>query len=80
MKFTEREMKLAKFFIEREGEGILDVIREIDLFEEGIIDSLDLVTLAVHIEKEFNNKIDLTDSGVFDSMRRFDSLCKVAGV
>jgi acyl carrier protein len=80
MKFTEGEMKLANFFVEREGDGILDVIREIDLFEEGIIDSLDMVTLAVYIEKEFNNKIDLTNPDVFDSIRHFDSLCKVAGV
>ncbi len=78
MKFTEDEMKLAKFFVEREGDGVLNVLRNVDFFKEGLIDSLDMVSLAIHIEKEFNNKIDLTNSNTFDSMRRFDSLYALA--
>ena len=57
MKFTDSEQKLAKFFVDREGEGILDEIREIDFIEAGIIDSLDLVSLAVFIEQNFNESI-----------------------
>jgi len=78
MNYTEDEMKLANFFVVREGEGVLDVLREIDFFKEGIIDSLDVVDLAVHIEREFDKKIDLTNSSTFDTMKRFESLYALA--
>jgi acyl carrier protein len=42
--------------------------------EAGIIDSLDLVSLAVFIERNFNKKINLADPVTFKAMRRFDSL------
>lgn len=77
MKFTDAEQKLAKFFVEREGEGILDEIREIDFIEAGIIDSLDLVSLAVFIEQNFNKKIDLASPETFSAARRFDSLMRL---
>ena len=57
---TEQEMKLARFFIEREGDGVLDVIKNIDFMEQGLLDSLDMVTLAVFVQKEFGRKLDLT--------------------
>jgi acyl carrier protein len=67
-------MKLAQFFVDREGAGVLDVLRDIDLFDEGIMDSLDLVSLGVYIEKTFGKKIDLMDGGTLAAARRFDSL------
>ena len=74
MNFTDSEQKLAKFFVEREGEGILEEIRSLDFIEAGIIDSLDLVSLAVFIEKNFNKKIDLANPETLNAARRFDSL------
>ena len=74
MNFTDAEQKLAKFFVEREGEGILEEIRSLDFIEAGIIDSLDLVSLAVFIEKNFNKKIDLANPETLNAARRFDSL------
>jgi acyl carrier protein len=74
MKFTKTEDLLAKFFVEREGEGILSSIRTIDFVSSGVIDSLDLISLAVYIEKNFGVKIDLTQKETLDSIRRFDSL------
>ena len=74
MNFTDPEQKLAKFFVEREGEGILEEIRSFDFIEAGIIDSLDLVSLAVFIEKNFNKKIDLANPETLNAARRFDSL------
>lgn len=74
MKLSNDEMKLAQFFIEREGEGILEGIREIDFLEGGILDSLDFVSLAVFIEQRFGKKLDLTEQKTFLAMRRFDSL------
>lgn len=79
MGFTEKERKIAQFFVEREGEGILEEIREIDFIDAGIIDSLDLVTLAVYVEGQFGKKLDLTDPGTFSAVRRFDSLVALVG-
>lgn len=79
MNFTEAERQLAQFFVEREGEGILEEIREIDFMESGIIDSLDLVSLAVYIERTFKRKIDLADPETFKAARRFDSLMALIG-
>ncbi|WP_017214718.1 acyl carrier protein [Leptospira noguchii] len=77
MKFTDAEEKLTQFFVEREGNGILEEIREIDFIETGIIDSLDLVSLAVFIEQNFGKKIDLTNPATFSAARRFDTLMKL---
>ena len=79
MNFSEREMKLARFFVEREGQGVLDVIREIDFFDKGIMDSLDLVSLGVFIEKTCGKKIDLTSPETLTAARRFDSLMTLVG-
>tara|TARA_Y100000588_G_scaffold360355_1_gene420166 strand:- start:432 stop:680 length:249 start_codon:yes stop_codon:yes gene_type:complete len=77
MGLNENEKKLAQFFVEREGEGILEVINDVDFVEEGIIDSLDFVTLAVFIEKNFGKKLDLTDQEVFQAMKRFQTLSQL---
>ena len=74
MEFTDVEQKLAQFFVEREGSGILEEIREIDFIGTGIIDSLDIVSLAMFIEKNFHKKIALTSPETFNAARRFDSL------
>lgn len=75
MDFTEQELKLAQFFVEREGRGVLDVIRDVDFFESGMLDSLDFVSLAVFIESKFGKKIDITKPEVLQAMRRFKDLC-----
>ena len=74
MSYSEKEMKLARFFVEREGEGVLGELRTMDFFDEGIIDSLDLVSLGVYIEKTFGRKIDLMDAGTLAAARHFDTL------
>lgn len=74
MEFSDKEKKMAIFFVEREGAGILEEIRDIDFFEAGIMDSLDLVSLAVFVEQEFGQKIDLTNPTTMLALRRFDSL------
>lgn len=71
---SEKEKKIARFFVEREGTGILEEIRDIDFLEVGIMDSLDIVSLAVFIEQEFGQKIDLTNPQTMLALRRFDSL------
>lgn len=71
---TPYESKLAQFFVEREGEGILDVIRDVDFFEEGFLDSLDMVSLASYINQNFNKKLDLSDPKIFKAIRKFNTL------
>ncbi len=68
------EKAIERFFVEREGEGVSDIIRDIDFIEEGILDSLDLVSLAAFIESNLGKKIDVTNEQTFQSLRRFDSL------
>ena len=77
MELNKNEAKLAQFFIEREGEGVLEIIKDIDFLEAGIIDSLDFVSLAVFVEKTFGKKLDLTDQDVFQAMKRFQSLLEL---
>ena len=42
MEFSQTEKIVTQFFIEREGEEILKVIKKIDFVDEGILDSLDI--------------------------------------
>lgn len=55
------------FFIQREGEGVLADLYDIDLFESGLIDSLDMIELIVHIEKHCKVLLKLSDSETFNS-------------
>ena len=71
------EKILSRFFVEREGEGVLGSLKNIDLIDSGILDSLDIVTLASFIEEEFAVKLDLTDTNTFNAVRRFDSLIEL---
>lgn len=78
MEYSKDEMRLARFFIEREGEGILLELRDVDFIELGYLDSLDLVTLAIFIEREFGKKLDLTQPDIFEQTRNFKSLLNLA--
>lgn len=77
MQFSDNEMKLAQFFVEREGEGILEEIRNMDFIEAGILDSLDMVSLGVFIELSFGKKLNLLEKTTFNAVRRFDSLMEL---
>ncbi len=78
MALTDQEQRLARFFVQREGEGVLEVITTVDFFQQGLLDSLDIVSLAVFIEREFQRKLDLTDPDTMKAMARFDTLCTLA--
>ena len=66
--------KLNSFFIEREGEEILENLTTVDFIDEGLLDSLDFLSLAIFVEKEFGVKLDLTSEETFNSMRTFHGL------
>jgi len=65
---------LLDFFVQREGDQIVTELADIDLVESGIIDSLDILDLAILIEKNIGIKIDLSDDQTFFAMRRFNSI------
>ena len=78
MTLNEQEQCLAQFFVQREGEGVLEIITTVDFFQHGLLDSLDMVSLAVFIERKFQRKIDLTNPSTITAMARFDTLCSLA--
>ena len=78
MTLNEQEQCLAQFFVQREGEGVLEIITTVDFFQHGLLDSLDMVSLAVFIERKFQRKIDLTNPSTIKAMARFDTLCSLA--
>ena len=59
MSFTSVEQTIANFFVQREGKGILEEIRKLDFFEQGILDSLDVVFLATTLRKNLVKKLTL---------------------
>ena len=69
------ERRLAEYFSEKEGDDILETIREVDLVDEGFLDSLDFLSLALFIEKSFSVKLDLTHEATFRSLRTFNGIC-----
>ena len=77
-RYTSDELRMARFFVEREGQGVLAELKDIDLIELGYLDSLDLVTLAVFIEREFGRKLDLTQPDIFERTRTFASIYELA--
>ena len=77
MDMTDTEQTIAQFFVQREGESILTILKDIDLIEEGILDSLDLVSLSAFIESNLGKTIDISNEQEFQSLRRFESLVKL---
>jgi acyl carrier protein len=68
---------LLEYFIKREGKGVMEYIHEVDLFDSGLLDSLDIIELASLIEKHKGIHLDLTDEITFSSLRRFDSIVEI---
>lgn len=77
MKKNEVREKLEQFFVDREGDGIVPELDQIDLVDAGILDSLDMVTLAVYIEREFGVKLSLADEDILEKLRRFNSIVEL---
>ncbi len=69
-----REQIIEAFFIERNGPGVRAILGECDLFEEGLLDSLDLVALAALIERDFGIRVDVTDNAVLQKFSRLDGI------
>lgn len=71
---NEKYRFLYDFFIQREGDQIVEELMNLDLIESGIIDSLDILELAILIENNTGVKIDLSNDQTFSAMRNFGSI------
>lgn len=68
---------LLEYFVKREGKKVVEYIYDIDLFESGLLDSLDIIELANIILKNTGIQLDLTDDLTFSSLRRFNSIIEL---
>jgi len=68
------EVFLINYLIEKEGKGIKKLLFKINLLENGIIDSLDLVTISIELEKKFKIKINPNSS---KTLKNFTNLNKM---
>jgi acyl carrier protein len=60
---------IESFFVLREGGGVVADLYQVDLFESGLIDSLDVVELIVYIEKCCGVRLNLSEKETFDSFK-----------
>lgn len=71
---AEIELVLEEFFTEREGNGVLEELRGMDLVADGLLDSIDAVILATFLEEKISVNLDITTDSALTAMRSFDGL------
>ena len=62
------------FLTKKEGKSILKDIEKKKLVDEGLIDSLDILTIASDIEKKTNKKIDISKSKNYNKFNSYNDL------
>lgn len=65
------------FLIKKEGKSILKKIETKNLVNEGILDSLDILTVASEIEKKTKKKIDISKPKNFKKFNKYKELIKI---
>lgn len=65
------------FLSKKEGKSILKDIEKKNLVDEGLIDSLDILTIASEIEKKTNKKIDISKSKNFNKFNKYKDLINI---
>jgi|TARA_B100000795_G_C22795503_1_gene439136 acyl carrier protein len=66
-----------EFLIKKEGKSILKNIEKKNLLREGIIDSLDLLTLSSLLEKKTGVKINITSPKIYNKFSNYNKLIKI---
>jgi len=66
--------ELENFFEKRDGKETLKNLRKKNLIKEGLIDSLDILTLSTILQKKFNYKVNLNNSRTLKSFEKFDKI------
>ena len=62
------------FLVKKEGKKILRGIEKKNLLNEGIIDSLDVFTLASLIEKKAKRKLNISNGKIFKKFQKYKEL------
>ena len=62
------------FLVKKEGKKILKGIEKKNLLNEGIIDSLDVFTLASLIEKKAKRKLNISNDKIFKKFQNYKEL------
>ena len=62
------------FLTKKEGKSILKDIEKKKMVDEGLIDSLDILTIASDIEKKTNKKIDISKSKNYNKFNNYNDL------
>ena len=68
---------LENFFIKKEGKQILKNLKKDNLIKQGYLDSMDVVNLALLIQKTYKIKINLSKESILKSFEKFDSIIKL---
>ena len=65
------------FLVKKEGKSVLKGIEKKNLVDEGLIDSLDILTIASEIEKKTNKKIDISKPKNFYKFNKYKDLINI---
>ena len=68
---------LDNFLQNKEGKSILKNIEKRKLVDEGLLDSLDIVTIASEIEKKTKKKIDISKPKNFNKFNKYKDLIRI---
>ena len=68
---------LDNFLINKEGKSVLKNINKRKLVDEGLLDSLDILTIASQIEKKTKKKIDISKPKNFNKFNKYKDLIKI---
>mgnify|MGYP001304873699 CR=1 FL=1 len=66
-----------KFLINKSGKNSINDIKKKNLISEGLIDSLDILTLSSMIEKKTKRKINISDPKIFKKFHKYSDLIKI---
>ena len=73
-KKIEHEKIIEKFFIQKEGQSIKKKLKKINLVKSGLLDSMDILNLAVFISNKFNIKIDISNEKNLKAFEKFENI------
>jgi len=68
---------IDNFLIKKEGKSILKEIESKKLLDEGLLDSLDILTISSKIEKKTKKKIDISKFKNYKKFKKYKELIKI---
>ena len=68
---------IDNFLLKKEGKSVLKDIEKKNLVDEGLIDSLDILTITSEIEKKTNKKIDISKPKNFNKFNKYKDLINI---